>query len=56
MVTVYTGDKIGAGTDARVFINLIGKKASSGEIELTGGDKDIFERNEFINFYIYLFL
>ena len=46
MVTVYTGDKVGAGTDAHVFVNLVGSKGSSGEIELSGGDNDIFERNE----------
>ena len=30
-VTVYTGDKRGAGTDARVFITLFGEMGDSGE-------------------------
>ena len=45
-VTVYTGNKFLAGTDARVFVELFGKNngqaRNSGEVELAG-KKDAFE-------------
>lgn len=40
-ITVYTGDKRSAGTDARVYVMLCGKKTSSSQIFLSGGK---FER------------
>ena len=43
---MYTGNKYLAGTDAKVFIELFGKKnrqaRNSGEVELAG-KKDAFE-------------
>ena len=33
-VIVYTGDCIGAGTDAKVFINIIGEKGDTGKRHL----------------------
>lgn len=42
-MTVYTGDKFFAGTDARVFVELFGQTRNSGEVELAG-KKDAFER------------
>ena len=41
--TVYTGDIIWAGTDARVFVEIFGEIQSSGEVELEGADNP-FER------------
>ena len=35
-VTVYTGDRIGAGTDARVFVKIFGEMRDSEEEELVG--------------------
>nr|QNH72399.1 toxin candidate TRINITY_DN16138_c0_g1_i1 [Ceriantheomorphe brasiliensis] len=48
-VTVYTGEYLMAGTNARVYINLFGESfdrlLSSGEAEVaTGGKRDDFER------------
>ena len=46
-VTVSTGNKFLAGTDARVFVELFGQShgqtRNSGEVELAG-KKDAFER------------
>jgi len=42
-VTVYTGNKFLAGTDARVFVELFGQTQNSGEVELAG-KKKAFER------------
>jgi hypothetical protein len=36
-ITVYTGDKKNAGTDARVYINMHNNKSSSSQIFLSGG-------------------
>ncbi|CAF1005020.1 unnamed protein product [Rotaria sordida] len=36
-ITVYTGDKINAGTDSRVYIVMHGKNVSSGQIFLSDG-------------------
>ncbi|XP_044096928.1 lipoxygenase homology domain-containing protein 1 isoform X2 [Neovison vison] len=42
-VKVYTGDVIGAGTDADVFINIFGEYGDTGERRLEN-EKDNFER------------
>ncbi|XP_045881746.1 lipoxygenase homology domain-containing protein 1 isoform X1 [Meles meles] len=42
-VRVYTGDVIGAGTDADVFINIFGEYGDTGERQLEN-EKDNFER------------
>uniref|UniRef100_A0A8C0QYQ0 Lipoxygenase homology PLAT domains 1 n=1 Tax=Canis lupus dingo TaxID=286419 RepID=A0A8C0QYQ0_CANLU len=42
-VRVYTGDVIGAGTDADVFINIFGEYGDTGERRLEN-EKDNFER------------
>ena len=44
-VTVYTGDKRGAGTDAEVFINIFGTLGNSGERKLDN-NKNNFERSQ----------
>ena len=46
MVTTYTGDRFGAGTDARVFIKLFGNKGETKEHELTSNGRDNFERGQ----------
>lgn len=53
-----TGNPEDAGTDANIFINMIGAKKESGPIQLKAEDRDIFERNEsiFVNFRIDTFL
>lgn len=40
-ITVYTGDKSNAGTDARVYIDMHHKDKTSGQLFLSGGK---FER------------
>ena len=45
-VSVYTGTKFGAGTDARVFITLYGEKGDSGEVELQGRGGQEFENGK----------
>uniref|UniRef100_A0A8C6RPC3 Lipoxygenase homology domain-containing protein 1 n=1 Tax=Nannospalax galili TaxID=1026970 RepID=A0A8C6RPC3_NANGA len=42
-IKVYTGDMIGAGTDADVFINIFGEYGDTGERRLEN-EKDNFER------------
>lgn len=55
-VTVYTGNKIGAGTDADVFITLYGKHGDSGPIMLDDkknnfeAGKFVFEKKSFFSF------
>ncbi len=44
-VTVYTGDKRGAGTDANVTINIFGENGNSGERKLDNS-KNNFERKK----------
>lgn len=46
VVTTYTGDKFGAGTDARVFIKLFGSKGETREKELEAAGRDNFERGQ----------
>uniref|UniRef100_A0A8W8NNL4 PLAT domain-containing protein n=1 Tax=Magallana gigas TaxID=29159 RepID=A0A8W8NNL4_MAGGI len=43
-VTVYTGDKKGAGTDANVILSIFGENGESGEQKLDNS-KNNFERN-----------
>ncbi|KAF1744687.1 hypothetical protein MXB_1000, partial [Myxobolus squamalis] len=52
IVTTYTGNVVGAGTDANVFINIIGEKSESGIIALKALDRDIFEKNEIDTFMV----
>ena len=47
-VTVYTGDKYGAGTDANVHITLFGECGDSGERKLDTKKKNNFERNKYV--------
>lgn len=51
-VTVTTGDEFGAGTNANVFITLIGADASSGEATLDTASFDDFERNTTTNYTV----
>lgn len=44
-VTVFTGDKPGAGTDANVYITMFGEFGDSGEKKLTSR-KNNFERGK----------
>lgn len=46
MITTYTGDRFGAGTDARVFIRLFGSKGNTKENELESSGRDNFERGQ----------
>ena len=46
VVTTYTGDRFGAGTDARVFVKLFGTKGDTGEKELESSGRDNFERGQ----------
>jgi len=51
-VTVYTGDRDNAGTDAvPIFINVFGKKGSTGEVGLDSIE-DNFERNKVDRFEV----
>ncbi|XP_050409617.1 lipoxygenase homology domain-containing protein 1 [Patella vulgata] len=50
-VTVFTGNKKGAGTDANVYIILFGEFGDSGEKKLTSR-KNNFERNNADEFFI----
>ena len=45
-VDTYTGNKFGAGTDARVFITLFGEKGRSKEIELESRGRNDFEKGQ----------
>lgn len=46
-VTVTTGNKFGAGTDANVFVRLIGEKGSTDEIQLQAKKTDL-ERGMYV--------
>lgn len=46
VITTYTGDRFGAGTDARVFIRLFGSKGNTKENELESSGRDNFERGQ----------
>ena len=45
-VSVKTGDCIGAGTDANVFIKIFGSKADTGQLQMKSADntRNKFER------------
>lgn len=45
-VSVFTGDRPGAETDANVFINLIGEYGESGKRNLDNKLKNDFERGK----------
>ena len=44
-VDVFTGDVVGAGTDANIFIQIFGQNGDSGRQVLNDETKDGFERN-----------
>ena len=46
VVSTYTGDRFGAGTDARVFISLLGSKGEIKNRELESSGRDNFERGQ----------
>ena len=46
-VSVYTGNKSGAGTDANVYITLFGENGDSGE-KIIDNNKNNFERGEYV--------
>lgn len=47
-VSVYTGSKRGAGTDANVFLNIFGQRGDTGERPLSKSKTNMnkFEKNE----------
>ena len=46
-MAVHTGDVMGAGTDANIFINLTGEFGDTGERQLKDSENvNKFERNE----------
>ncbi|XP_022780705.1 uncharacterized protein LOC111321951 [Stylophora pistillata] len=51
-VYIFTGNKFGAGTDARVFITLFGEKGHSKEIELESKGRNDFEKGQKDKFVI----
>ena len=58
-ITVFTGKKRGAGTDADVFITLYGEEGDSGAIMLNSKKNDFeagqFVLQNFLRFFLYLF-
>ena len=52
VVTTYTGDRFGAGTDAHVFIKLFGNHGDTTEKELEAEGRDNFERGQYVVFNI----
>jgi len=46
VVTVYTGDRSGGGTDANVFVNLFGEQGDTGDrmLKRSKNNKNKFER------------
>ena len=55
-VSVFTGDESGSGTDANVFLNIIGENGDAGERKLHKSETymDKFEKNH-VSCCIYLF-
>lgn len=55
-VSVYTGDKRGAGTDANIFLNIFGELGDTGDrpLEESKTNKNKFERNQVIQITIFL--
>ncbi|XP_059150632.1 lipoxygenase homology domain-containing protein 1-like isoform X2 [Physella acuta] len=51
-VTVYTGDKLGAGTDANVTLTMFGEFGDSGEKKLRKSKKNCFERKAIEEFIL----
>lgn len=51
-ISVKTGDRLGAGTDANVFVILHGDGASSDEIQLDASFCNDFERGQTDVYYI----
>ncbi|XP_073238556.1 lipoxygenase homology domain-containing protein 1-like isoform X5 [Porites lutea] len=51
-VQVTTGNSLGAGTDAKVYIKIFGAKESTAERELEAIHKDPFERGKKDTFYL----
>lgn len=45
-ITVITGDKKGAGTDANVSITIHGKSGITEKIPLRSKSKNVFEKNQ----------
>ena len=45
MVTVYTGDKSDAGTNARVYVTIFGENGDSGEKRIDNPENN-FERGQ----------
>ena len=45
-ITVITGDKKGAGTDANVSITIFGKSGQTDKLPLKSKSKNVFERNQ----------
>ena len=54
VVTTYTGDRFGAGTDARVFIKLYGSQGETTEKELEAQGRDNFERGQYVQNLFYI--
>ncbi|XP_057312357.1 lipoxygenase homology domain-containing protein 1-like [Hydractinia symbiolongicarpus] len=52
VVTTYTGDRFGAGTDARVFFKLFGSNGKTDEKELKSSGRDNFERGQIDTFLL----
>jgi len=52
LITVVTGDKTGAGTDANVYLTLYGEKGNSTELFLDNPNRNDFERNQTDTFTI----
>ena len=47
IIRVFTGDKLSAGTDAKVYITLFGDHSDSGERNLKDSDqRNPFERSQ----------
>lgn len=53
-VTVVTGDKMFAGTDANVFITFYGNHGVSQRVPLKNRSKDLFERGKTDTFLVEL--
>ena len=48
----HTGDIAGAGTDAKVYVNIMGSKGPSGEKHLNNPHKDDFEKGNTDTFHV----
>ena len=56
-MSVYTGDKRGAGTDANIFLNVFGEIGDTGDrpLEESTTNKNKFERNQVLNEAVFFF-